>query len=105
VNQTVVFQDVREKVVFSSAGPHPQVLLESGKLKALVAGLEPGQKIPPHPEALAMYYFVEGTGWMIVDGERFPVAVGTTIFAAQGAARGMEADTRLVFLAARVDEG
>ena len=104
MEQTVVFGDLREKVTFSPGGPRPEVLLETSKLKAIVAGLEPGQKIPPHPEGLAMYYFVEGTGWMIVDGERFPVAAGTTLFAAQGAARGMEAVTRLVFLAARVDE-
>ncbi len=104
MKKTVVFPDVREKVTFSPAGPRPEVLLERGKLKALVAGLEPGQKIPPHPEALAMYYFVEGTGWMIVGGERFPVTAGTTIFAEQGAVRGMEAETRLVFLAVRVDE-
>ncbi len=104
MKKTVVFPDVREKVIFSAAGPRPEVLLETAKLKALVAGLEPGQRIPPHPEALAMYYFVEGTGWMTVGGERFPVTAGTIIFAAQGAARGMEAETRLVFLAARIDE-
>jgi len=61
MNQTLYFANLREQVVFSPDGPRPQVLVQTDKLKALVAGLEPGQTIPPHPEELSMYYFLEGT--------------------------------------------
>lgn len=99
------YDQVKDIAAFSKEGPQPQVIWETTRLKALVAGLEPGQQIPVHPEALGMYYFLEGTGWMTVDDKRFPVAAGTVIFAAQGAARGVQAESRLTFLAARVDEG
>lgn len=77
-------------------------LLEDDKIKVILAGLEPGQKIPVHPEAQAVYHFLEGTGWMTVDGERIAVSSGATVFTPAGAARGMEAETRLAFLAMRV---
>lgn len=98
----MMYPDWREKVVFSAEGPQPQALMESDKFKVVIAGLEPGQKISPHPEGIAMYHFLEGTGWMIVDDERFAVMPGATVITPVGATRGMEAETRLVFLAARV---
>jgi quercetin dioxygenase-like cupin family protein len=76
--------------------------MENDKFKVILAGLEPGQKIPPHPEAQAMYHFLEGAGAMIVDGERLAVEAGATVITPQGAVRGVEAETRLAFLAARV---
>lgn len=82
--------------------PQPQVLVENEKFKVIVAGLEPGQKIPQHPEGLAMYHFLEGTGWVNVEGERFAVGPGATVITPAGAKRGIEADTRLAFWAARV---
>ena len=94
--------DWREKVVYSAEGPQPQILLENEKVKVLIAGLEPGQRIPPHPETLGVYHFLEGTGWMIVDGERLPVEPGATVITPVGASRGVEAGTRLAFLATRV---
>ena len=39
---------------------------------------------------------------MIVDGQRFAVTAGATLVVPQGAERGMEAETRLAFLATRV---
>ena len=92
----------KEKVVYSAAGPQPQILLENEKLKVLIAGLEPGQVIPPHPESWAVYHFLDGTGWMRVDGERFAVGPGATVITPAGTARGIEAETRLAFLATRV---
>ncbi len=74
----------------------------TAKAKVLLAGLEAGQKIPVHPDALAMYHFLEGNGWMIVDGERIAVQAGATIITPEGASRGMEAETRLAFLATRI---
>lgn len=69
--------------------------------KVQVAGLEPGQKILSHPEGLAMYHFLDGTGWMNVDGERFAVAPGATVIAPAGTKRGIDDESRLAFLAAR----
>ncbi|MCC6190681.1 MAG: cupin domain-containing protein [Anaerolineales bacterium] len=94
--------DANAKVVFSPAGPQPQFLAQDDKLKVLVAGLEAGQSIPSHPESLAVYYFLEGSGLMQVDDETFPVAAGATVITAEGARRGIQAHTRLAFLAVRV---
>lgn len=92
----------QEKVVFSPAGPQPLVLTENAKFKVIIAGLEPGQKIPPHPEAAAVYQFLDGSGWMQVDDIRFAVAGGATVITPEGATRGIEAGTRLAFLATRL---
>ncbi len=100
--KTMFYPNWQEKVVFSPGGPQPQILAENEKLKVIIGSLEVGQKIPPHPEALAVYHFLEGTGWMMVDDERYPVSSGATVITAEGAKRGVEAETRLVFLAARI---
>jgi quercetin dioxygenase-like cupin family protein len=68
----------------------------------LVAGLEPGGKIPAHRERLAIYHILEGQGEMIVDDNRFALAEGVTVIAGRGSRRGIEALTRLAFLAVRV---
>ncbi len=93
-----------EKVVLAADGPKPQELYSEGELKVIAAGLEAGQKIPVHPEGLSVFHFVEGRGTMIVDGERLPVAPGTVIIATYGTPRGMEAETKLKFVAVRVNE-
>lgn len=94
--------DWNEKVVYSPGGPQPQIILENDKIKLIVAGLEAGQKIPVHPEALGVYHILEGRGWIIIDEQRIPIHPGLTVVAPQGAARGIEAETRLAFLATRV---
>ena len=94
--------DWKEKVVYSAEGPQPQVLLEDDKVKVVIGGLQAGQKIPVHPAGLGVYHFLEGTGWMIVDDERFAVSPGATVIAPAGAQRGIEAETRLAFLATPV---
>ncbi|MCA9915494.1 MAG: 4Fe-4S binding protein [Anaerolineae bacterium] len=98
----VFYPNWQEKVIFSPEGPQPQLLAESEKLKVIIGSLDVGQKIPPHPEALAVYHFLEGTGWMTVDDERHPVRAGATVITPEGAKRGVEAETRLVFLATRI---
>lgn len=95
------FSDVAGQVVFDGAGPRPQFLVDSAKLTVVVAGLEPGQQIPPHPEALAMYHFLAGEGTMTVNGEAFAVTAGSTVIAPPGSARGVRAGSRLIFLAAK----
>ncbi len=102
MTEAMLFSDWREMVVFSTAGPQPQVLMMGEKAKVIVAGLEPGQVIPPHAEGAAVYHFLEGEGWMFVDGEKLVVGQGATVTMPEGTVRGMEAQTRLVFLATRV---
>jgi quercetin dioxygenase-like cupin family protein len=99
---STLYADWREKVIYSAKGPQPQPLMADAKVKVVVAGLEPGQTIPPHAEAAAVYHFLEGNGWMLVDGDRLPVAQGATVVMPAGTVRGMKAETRLAFLAVRV---
>jgi quercetin dioxygenase-like cupin family protein len=98
------FPDVKTKVIFSPEGPQPQSLYTEGQLKVITAGLNAGQKIPVHPEGLAVYIFLEGHGWMVVDGQRLEVSPGSTIITQAGAQRGIEAESQLVFIAARITE-
>ncbi len=98
------FPDTQDKAVFSPEGVQPQVLFVQGPSKVLVGALEAGQKIPVHPEGLAVYHFLSGRGWMLGEGERLAVSPGTTVITPEGASRGMEAETRLIFLATRITE-
>lgn len=102
MTQTTLYPDWRAKVVYSAEGPQPQPLMANEKVKIIVAGLEPGQKIPEHAEATAMYHILGGSGWLIADGERLPVSAGATVVMPDGTVRGMEAETRLAFLATRI---
>lgn len=58
--------------------------------------------IPPHPESLGIFHFLEGAGWMTVAGERLAIEAGATVIVPDGVARGLEAKTRLAFMATRV---
>ena len=91
----------REHIVFSASGPQPQVLIETDRFKSVLVGLEVGQKLPPHPGGAAMYHFLQGTGFVIVDGERLAVQAGATVVMPEGAERSIEATTQLAFIAAR----
>ncbi len=100
-----IYPDWKAQVVYGKDRPQPQVLVEENQFKVVLAGLEPGQVIPQHPEGLAVYHFIDGSGWMTVDGESFFVKSGATIITPPGARRGIQAETRLAFLAARVAAG
>jgi mannose-6-phosphate isomerase-like protein (cupin superfamily) len=54
------------------------------------------------PIATGRYHVLEGRGSMVVDDERFVLAAGATVIAPRGSRRGIEAETRLAFLAVRV---
>jgi len=101
VMPTIFYADTKAQAVFGETGPRPRFLLDSDPFKVLVAGLEAGQQIPIHPESASMYYFLEGSGMMTVDDMQFEIQPGATVIALAGAKRGMRADTRLVFLAAK----
>ncbi len=92
------WQDI---VVYSADGPQPQFLLGAEQFKVLMAGLEAGQRIPDHPEGLAVYHFLTGSGTMTVNGETLAVQTGDTVITPAGASRGMLAETKLAFLAAK----
>ncbi len=92
----------QEFVRYGEEGPHPQTMFENDRVRVLVAGLKPGQRIPVHPEAAAVYHFLEGQGVMTVDTAQYPVQPGTVIVVEAGARRGMLAETRLVFMAVRL---
>lgn len=96
------YPDWHSQVVFSPNGPQPQVLFENDKFKTVIGGLEPGQKIPVHPEGAGVFHFLDGTGKMLVGDEAYPVKPGATIIVPAGVTRGMEAETRLAFIATRI---
>jgi quercetin dioxygenase-like cupin family protein len=96
---TAIWQDF---VTFGDERPSPQTMIENDRVRVIVAGLKPGQRIPVHPEAGAVYHFLEGQGVMTVDGVPFPVQPGSVIVMDEGAQRGLLAETQLVFLAVRL---
>lgn len=89
-------------VTFSAPGPQPTLLVDDEGLRVLLAGLEPGARIPAHPERSAVYHALEGDGTFVLDGERLPFAAGATVVAPRGSSRGIEASSRLAFLAVRI---
>jgi len=91
----------QDKVVYSKESPQPQTLIENEKFKIVLVGLEPGQKLPPHPAPAGAYHFLDGKGWMTVNDERVAVSAGATVIAPENAKRGIEAETRLAFIGVR----
>lgn len=102
MDASISFPDWRGLVRYAAAGPHMTILSEGPGHKALLAGLEAGGRIPPHPERLGVYHVLEGTGWMVVEGARYALNAGVTLIAPEGSTRGIEAVTRLAFIAVRV---
>jgi quercetin dioxygenase-like cupin family protein len=107
-NKPVAFKyvpEVSENAVFLSENPQPQPIYAEGQIKILTTGLELGQKIPVHPEGLAVYIFLKGDGWMVVNDERLQVEPGSMVITLAGAQRGIEAKSRLIFMAIRIFTG
>ena len=97
----IYFTETKSRAVFAADGPKPLFLVNTPGFKALVVGLEAGQQIPPHADVAAMYHFLEGSGLMTVDDETFAIQPGVTVIAPAGAARGVNAKTRIVFLGSK----
>ncbi len=97
-----IHHDYRTEVRFNPEGPLPRVWLSSSNLKSVLIGLEPGQAVGPHAGPPAVYHILDGQGWAIVGDVREPIGPGATIVAEDGVVRGIEAETRLVFLGTRV---
>jgi len=98
MTQAKFYPTWQETVVFAADGPQPQKLLETNTFRAVLVGLEAGQQIPVHPAPASAYHFLQGTGWMIVAGERLTVQPGATVVVPADVSRGVEAETRLAFL-------
>jgi len=98
MSQAELFPAWKEIITYSAGGPHHKELIETDDYKAVLVGLEADQKIPPHPAAAATYHFLDGTGTMVVNGERLSVSPGATVVVPAGVPRGVEAETRLAFL-------
>jgi quercetin dioxygenase-like cupin family protein len=99
-----IHPDWRSLVRWSAPGPLPAILHDEPNLRVLVAGLEPGAGIPPHPGPRAVYHYLEGEGVLTLDGVDHPVRGGMTVVAPAGSVRGMQASTRLAFLGVRLGE-
>ncbi len=95
------FADTKSKAVFGNNETKPQMLLDTPTFKALVVGLNAGQQIPVHPSDAAMYHFLEGEGLMIVGEETFDIKPGVTIVTPKNVKRGINAKTRIIFLASK----
>jgi quercetin dioxygenase-like cupin family protein len=100
-SKSAIYANWRDKVVFAADGPKPQFLLDSPKFKVVLVGLEAGQKLPTHPAPEAVYHVLEGSGTMLVGGERIAVEAGVIVVVAAGVPRGFEAKTRLAFMGSR----
>lgn len=101
VMPAIYYADARQQVRYTPQGVQPQYVLDGDQARVLLAGLEPGQSIPAHPEGLALYTILEGQGTMQVGEDRFPIGPGALVVVPAGMARGMIAETRLSFVAAR----
>lgn len=101
MEKTMRFIDVKGTARFSSDEPGKVFLHETEDYAALIVGLNPGQKIPPHGGARAIYYVVQGEGWLTLNDERREVRPGMVMVAQPGDQRGMEARTPMIVLASR----
>lgn len=94
--------DWHDVVAYSAPGPQPALLVDEEELRVLVGGLEPGGRVPPHAERRAVYHALDGEGVFHLDGEALPFRAGAVVVAPAGSERGIEAVTRLAFLAVRI---
>lgn len=96
------YPDTQSQAVLGQQGSQPQFLANDDHFKVVLRRLDPGEQIPVHPDALAVYHFLAGSGTMIVDDQPYPITAGATLITPAGSARGMQATTQVIFLAAKV---
>jgi quercetin dioxygenase-like cupin family protein len=101
MDTTNYFPAWRERIRYAGPDPEPTVLHDDPGVRTILVGLEPEGRIPTHPERLAIYHFLEGSGSMTVSGERYLLTAGATVIAPAGSSRAIEAESRLAFLAVR----
>ena len=97
-----IYGNYAQEVRFNPDGPLPRVWLNTDALKVVLIGLEPGQQAGPHVAPPAVYHVLEGTGWATLGDTRSRISAGDTLVVEADTVRGIEAETRMVFLGARV---
>ncbi len=97
----IYFANPQAQAVFAADGPKPRFLLDAPGFNVLVVGVEAGQQIPLHSGEAALYYFLEGSGLMMVGEESYAINPGVAVIAPAGSPRGMNARTRVIFLASK----
>ena len=65
--QTAYYPDTLAQALLGQQGAQPQFLVDEAHFKVVLRRLDPGDKIPVHPDSCAVYHFLAGTGTMIVD--------------------------------------
>lgn len=100
--EMTIIDDTTAAAQFAADRPVPSTIFENVRTKVVVGAVQAGQRIPNHPEALAVYFFLQGEGWMTVNGARTAVRPGMTIITPEGSLRGVEADSDISFLAVRI---
>jgi len=91
--------NVYEQVSFSSKGFLAERLHRSSRMRVLVLGLNPGQRIPTHPDRVdTLFLFTEGSGKIIIGEEEHEVKAGSFASVNAGVPRGIEAGTKMVVL-------
>ena len=93
--------DIKDRVEFSDEFM-PRILKVSHGYKVPLICMEPGQEIPPHPSGTGIFFIVEGSGVMTVEGEEVEVSAGNMIFVEEGKARGIRATERLTAFAVHI---
>jgi quercetin dioxygenase-like cupin family protein len=89
----------QETVRYSSDGPGVTLLHQSGALKVVLVGLEPGQMLPPHPGPPASFTFLDGAGTMLIGDDEVAVTAGSVAVVPDGQIRSVRADSeRLTFI-------
>lgn len=105
MTRTEHFPSWRDIIEYGTDGPAHKELIKTDSYKAVLVGLEAGQKIPPHPALAASYHVLEGNGQMVVDGKRIGIEQGATVVVPEGVARGIEAESRMGLLASHASGG
>jgi mannose-6-phosphate isomerase-like protein (cupin superfamily) len=90
--------DVKERVEFADKFM-PRILRATPDYKVPLICLEAGQVIEPHPSGKGVFYIIEGSGVMTVDGTEVDIKAGSMIFIEKGESRGIRATERLVAFA------
>ena len=92
---------IKEQLGFSDKGPAKRIFYDAGDIKAQTVCLKAGQTIPPCAmEHDVLFYFLEGSGRIIVDGDEAAVDAGTCVVVPKTVkTRSIAATTNLVVLA------
>jgi len=92
---------IKEQLGFSDQGPAKKIFYDAGDIKAQTVCLKAGQTIPPCAmEHDVLFYFLEGSGRIIVDGDTTEVTAGTCVVVPKAVkSRSIAATTNMVVLA------